>query len=153
MVKHFLPGRVKLTAVLLQPLLSQSDGLFGCPQDFHCSLELLSGLLGFNLGLQIGVEGYSQMKCESKVATSVLVENTIVLMTDSDMTALISLTERRSYFNVSSKPDKNALLISLNAAVCLCLCVIYFLLRSHGWSLMTATEGQRNLGLHTHIQT
>ena len=54
MVKHFLPGGVKLAAVLLQqPLLGQGDGLLGGPQELHRPLELLSGLLGFNLGLEI----------------------------------------------------------------------------------------------------
>ena len=53
MVEHFLPGGVKLAAVLLQqPLLGQGDGFLGCPQDLHRPLELLSGFLGFNLGLE-----------------------------------------------------------------------------------------------------
>lgn len=53
MVEHFLPGRVKLAAVLLeQPLLGQGDGLLGGPQDLHRPLELLGGLLGFHLGLK-----------------------------------------------------------------------------------------------------
>ena len=52
-VEHFLPGGIKLATVLLQqPLLRQGDGLLGGPQDLHRSLELLSCLLGFNLGLQ-----------------------------------------------------------------------------------------------------
>lgn len=58
MVEHFLPGGVKLTAVLLQqPLLSQGDGLLGCPQDLHRPLEFLSGLLGFNLCLKFEERG------------------------------------------------------------------------------------------------
>lgn len=53
MVEHFLPGGVKLTAVLLQePLLGQGDGLLGRSQDLHRPLKLLSGFLGFNLSLQ-----------------------------------------------------------------------------------------------------
>lgn len=53
MVEHFLPGGVKLAAVLLQqPLLSQGDGLLRCPQNLHRPLKLLSGLLGFNLRLK-----------------------------------------------------------------------------------------------------
>lgn len=52
-VKHFLPGGVKLPGVLLeQPLLGQGDGLLGCPQDLHRPLEFLSGLLSFNLSLE-----------------------------------------------------------------------------------------------------
>lgn len=53
-VEHFLPGGVELTAVLLQqPLLGQGDGLLGCPQDLHGTLELLRGLLGLDLSLRI----------------------------------------------------------------------------------------------------
>lgn len=55
MVEHFLPGGVELTAVLLQqPLLGQGDGLLGRAQDLHGPLELLSGILGLDLGLRIG---------------------------------------------------------------------------------------------------
>lgn len=77
MVEHFLPGGVKLAAVLLQQsLLSQGDGLLGCPQDLHRPLEFLSGLLGFNLRLDFRERGgYNHIKCESEVATSVLFEN------------------------------------------------------------------------------
>lgn len=58
MVEHFLPGGVKLAAVLLQqPLFGQGDGLLRCPQDLHRPLELLSGLLGFNLGLEFRERG------------------------------------------------------------------------------------------------
>ncbi len=73
MVEHFLPGRVKLAAVLLQqPLLCQGDGLLSCPQDFHRPLELLSGLLGFNLGLEFR-EGV--VKITFNVKAGVLPEN------------------------------------------------------------------------------
>lgn len=52
-VEHLLPGGVELPAVLLQqPLLGQGDGLLGRPQDLDRPLELLSGLLGFDLGLE-----------------------------------------------------------------------------------------------------
>lgn len=65
MVEHFLPGRVKLAAVLLQqPLLGQGDGLLGCTQDLHRPLELLSGLLCFNLGLEFR-ERRVDIKCDS----------------------------------------------------------------------------------------
>lgn len=57
MVEHFLPGRVELAAVLLQePLLGQGDSLLGRTEDLHRPLKLLSGLLGFNLSLQIQKE-------------------------------------------------------------------------------------------------
>lgn len=57
MVEHFLPGGVELAAVLLQePLLSQGDSLLGRTEDLHRPLKLLSGLLGFNLSLQIQKE-------------------------------------------------------------------------------------------------
>lgn len=53
MVEHFLPGRVELSAVLLQqPLLGQGYCLLGRPQDLNCPLKLLGGLLGFKLGLE-----------------------------------------------------------------------------------------------------
>lgn len=74
MVEHFLPGRVKLAAVLLQqPLLGQGDGLLGRPQDLHRPLELLSGLLGFDLGLERRERGVVIIR--AKVATSVLLGN------------------------------------------------------------------------------
>lgn len=57
MVEHFLPGGVELAAVLLQePLLGQGDSLLGRTEDLHRPLKLLSGLLGFNLSLQIQKE-------------------------------------------------------------------------------------------------
>lgn len=57
MVEHFLPGWVKLAAVLLQqPLLGQGNCLLGCPQNFHSPLELLCGFLCFNLGLDFTTE-------------------------------------------------------------------------------------------------
>lgn len=52
-VEHLLPGRVKLPAVLLsEALLGQRDGLFGGAKDLGGSLEVLRGLLGFQLGLK-----------------------------------------------------------------------------------------------------
>lgn len=69
MVEHFLPGGVKLAAVLLQqPLLGQGDGLLGRPQDLHRSLELLSGFLGFYLGL--GFRERERERSVSEVVTS-----------------------------------------------------------------------------------
>lgn len=70
MVEHFLPGGIKLAAVLLQqPLLRQGDGLLGGPQDLHRPLELLSCLLGFNLRLQFKEWGrHDIMKCGSTSA-------------------------------------------------------------------------------------
>lgn len=71
MVEHFLPGGVKLAALLLeQPLLGEGDCFLGCPQDLHCPLELLSGLLGFDLGLRFrGRGGCNRFRRESKAAT------------------------------------------------------------------------------------
>lgn len=63
MVEHFLPGGVELAAVLLQEsLLGQGDGLLGGSQNLHRPLKLLSGLLGFNLSLQIQ-KGQKKLYC------------------------------------------------------------------------------------------
>ena len=76
MVEHFLPGGVKLAALLLEePLLGEGYGFLGRPQDLHGPLELLSGLLGFNLGLGVQGEGSLLSFQEQKVAAGKIIEN------------------------------------------------------------------------------
>lgn len=64
MVEHLLPGRVKLTFVILQqPLLSKWNSLLCSTQHFGCPLKILSRSLGFQLCLKIEKSGLETKEC------------------------------------------------------------------------------------------
>lgn len=155
MVEHFLPGGVKLTAVLLQqPLLSQGDGLLRCPQNLHRPLKLLSGLLGFNLGLKFKREGGNRVILAQRKPHGSSLSFQVTNMLQSSW-----INHGMIFYWYKHFGPANARETFVTPLLCISLYFLWsvFPRRSHSWSLATAIEWRRHLALrartHTDAQT